>query len=427
MDKQHRLAQWDRRHVWHPYASIADPPLATMIESADGVRLYTADGRELIDGMSSWWAAIHGYNHPVLNEAARGQLDRMSHVMFGGITHEPAVDLASMLVELTSAPLQKVFFADSGSVSVEVAIKMALQYWHGMGCPEKNRFLTVRSGYHGDTFGAMALCDPVTGMHEHFTPVLQRHYFAESPRCRFDEPWDDAYIENFRKLIEAHHRELAAVMLEPIVQGAGGMRFYSPEYLRQVKTLCEAYDVLLVTDEIATGFGRTGELFACDHAGISPDIMCLGKALTGGYLTLAATITTNRVSDGISKNGGVLMHGPTFMANPLACAVASASIRLLFDRPWRETVHCIEQRLLSGLAPCASIPGVADVRALGAIGVVEMKTPVDLAAVQKQFVKRGVWLRPFGKLIYTMPPYIISDDDLDLVTGAIVEVAGGVK
>ncbi|MFO7862044.1 MAG: adenosylmethionine--8-amino-7-oxononanoate transaminase [Desulfosalsimonas sp.] len=422
MDRRHRLAQQDRDHVWHPYASIADPPLATMIASADGVRLYTAEGQALIDGMSSWWAAIHGYNHPVLNNAAHDQIDRMSHVMFGGITHEPAVALASMLVDLTPEPLQKVFFADSGSVSVEVAIKMALQYWHGMGCPGKNRFLTVRSGYHGDTFGAMALCDPVTGMHEHFTSVLQQHYFAESPGCRFDEPWDDAYIQDFKQLMEAHHQQLAAVVLEPIVQGAGGMRFYSPEYLRQVKMLCDAHDVLLVADEIATGFGRTGELFACNYAGISPDIMCLGKALTGGYMTLAATLATNRVSRGISKNGGVLMHGPTFMANPLACAVAAASIRLLLDGPWRESVHRIEQGLLSGLAPCRGFSGVADVRALGAIGVVEMKTPVDLAVVQKQFVNQGVWIRPFGKLIYTMPPYIISDDDLDLLTRAIVRV-----
>ncbi|MBA2880348.1 adenosylmethionine-8-amino-7-oxononanoate aminotransferase [Desulfosalsimonas propionicica] len=424
MDRRHRLAQQDCDHVWHPYASIVDPPLATTIVSADGVRLYTAEGQALIDGMSSWWAAIHGYNHPVLNNAAHGQIDRMSHVMFGGITHEPAVALASMLVDLTPEPLQKVFFADSGSVSVEVAIKMAVQYWHGMGCPEKNRFLTVRSGYHGDTFGAMALCDPVTGMHEHFTSVLQQHYFAESPGCRFDESWDDAYIQDFRQLMEAHHQQLAAVVLEPIVQGAGGMRFYSPEYLRQVKMLCEAHDVLLVADEIATGFGRTGELFACNYAGISPDIMCLGKALTGGYMTLAATLATDRVSRGISKNGGVLMHGPTFMANPLACAVAEASIRLLLNGPWRESVHRIEQRLLSGLAPCRGFSGVADVRALGAIGVVEMKTPVDLAAVQKQFVNQGVWIRPFGKLIYTMPPYIISDDDLDFLTRAIVRVAG---
>jgi adenosylmethionine-8-amino-7-oxononanoate aminotransferase len=422
MDRRHRLAQQDRDHVWHPYASISDPPLATTIVSADGVRLYTAEGQALIDGMSSWWAAIHGYNHPVLNNAAHEQIDRMSHVMFGGITHEPAVALASLLVDLTPEPLQKVFFADSGSVSVEVAIKMAVQYWHGMGCPEKNRFLTVRSGYHGDTFGAMALCDPVTGMHEHFTSVLQQHYFAESPGCRFDEPWHDAYIQDFKQLMEAHHQQLAAVVLEPIVQGAGGMRFYSPEYLRQVKMLCEAHDVLLVADEIATGFGRTGELFACNYAGISPDIMCLGKALTGGYMTLAATLATNRVSRGISKNGGVLMHGPTFMANPLACAVAAASIRLLLDGPWRESVHGIEQRLLSGLAPCRGFSGVADVRALGAIGVVEMKTPVDLAVVQKQFVNQGVWIRPFGKLIYTMPPYIISDDDLDLLTRAIVRV-----
>lgn len=425
MNDARRMLEIDRKHLWHPYESIVDPLPTELVVSAEGVRLRLADGRELIDGMSSWWAAIHGYNHPVLNEAAGRQIERMSHVMFGGITHEPAVELASLLLDLMPGPLEKIFFADSGSVSVEVALKMAIQYWQGSGRPEKNRFLTVRGGYHGDTFGAMALCDPVTGMHEHFTSLLSRHYFAETPRCRFDDPWDEEYISDFKRIMEKRHGELAAVMIEPVVQGAGGMWFYSPRYLSRVRELCDEFDVLLLVDEIATGFGRTGEFFACRHADVVPDVVCVGKALTGGYMTLAATVATERVSNGLSAKGGVLMHGPTFMANPLACAVASASIRLLMESPWQERVRRIEGLLRSGLEPCSRYSAVSDVRVLGAIGVVEMKKPVNMGDIKRRFIERGVWIRPFGKLIYVMPPYIIDDEELACLTNAIVEVAGG--
>ena len=420
----HALTELDRTLVWHPYSSMVDPVPVFPVTSAQGVRLRLSDGRELIDGMASWWCAIHGYNHPVLNEALSTQIQDMAHVMFGGLTHEPAVRLAQKLVDLTPAELQTVFFADSGSVSVEVAIKMAIQYWAAAGRPHKQRLLTVRQGYHGDTFGAMAVCDPVTGMHSLFRDVLPKHYFADVPRVRFAEPWHDADIASLQNLAEKHHDELAAVILEPVVQGAGGMWFYSPEYLNRLREICDQYDLLLIFDEIATGFGRTGKLFACQHSRMAPDIMCLGKALTGGYMTLAATLTTAQVAETISDDGnGVFMHGPTFMANPLACAVALASIRLLEQGDWQQRVEDIQRQLQAELAPCRELDNVVDVRTLGAIGVVEVKQPVDLHTVSHWFVEQGVWLRPFGRLIYIMPPYIIAPAELTRLTQAMYQVA----
>ncbi|MGK2914611.1 MAG: adenosylmethionine--8-amino-7-oxononanoate transaminase [Porticoccaceae bacterium] len=413
----------DREHIWHPYSSLTQPLPTYAVASAKGVRLRLADGRELIDGMASWWCVIHGYNHPALNAAITAQLEQMAHVMFGGIIHEPAARLAKTLVNITPTPLRKIFFSDSGSVAVEVAIKMALQYWQSLGKPRKTRLLTVRGGYHGDTFAAMSVCDPVTGMHQLFSGVLARQLFAEAPRCAFADTWDDGYIADFERQLGAHADELAAVILEPIVQGAGGMRFYSPTYLRRVRELCDEHEVLLIADEIATGFGRTGKLFACEWADISPDILCLGKALTGGYLTLAATLCTDRISDGICHGeAGVFMHGPTFMANPLACAVANASIELLLASPWQQRIAAIEAQLRAELEPCRHYAGVADVRVLGAIGVVEMKQAVDVAALQKQFVDAGVWIRPFGKLVYLMPPYVIDAEDLRRLTDTVAKV-----
>ena len=411
---------FEHAHVWHPYAPLqgAHPP--SPVRSAHGVRLSLEDGRVLIDGMSSWWAAIHGYNHPVLNAAARDQLEAMAHVMFGGLTHRPAAELAARLVAITPAALQSVFFCDSGSVSVEVAIKLAIQYWHARGRPGKQRLLTIRSGYHGDTTGAMAVCDPDTGMHHLFTSILPQHLFAPAPICRSDAEWNEDDIAPFRRLIEEHRGELAAVILEPIVQGAGGMRIYAPEYLRRVRTLCDACEVLLITDEIATGFGRTGTLFACEQAGIAPDLMCLGKALTGGYLTLAAVMTTTAISSTISQNPpGAFMHGPTFMANPLACAIACASIDLLLASPWQEQIAAIEAACRRHLEECRHWPGVKDTRVKGAIGVLELERPVNLPSLTGRLIERGVWLRPFGRLVYLMPPYIISTDDLDRLLGAM--------
>jgi adenosylmethionine-8-amino-7-oxononanoate aminotransferase len=422
------LLRQDQAHIWHPYSAMGAGQQVYPVVAAEGVRLMLADGRKLVDGMSSWWCAIHGYNHPVMNAAIEAQLSQMAHVMFGGLTHPAAVKLAGMLLDVTPAPLQTVFFSDSGSVSVEVAMKMALQYWQARDEPQRQRFLTVRGGYHGDTLGAMSVCDPVTGMHSLFTGQLAQQLFVEAPRCRFGEPCVDQDIEALGRQLHDERRHIAAVIMEPIVQGAGGMRFYSADYLQRVRTLCNEQDVLLILDEIATGFGRSGKLFACEHAAIAPDIMCVGKALTGGYLTLAATLTTAHISDTISHGEpGVFMHGPTFMANPLACAAALASTTLLLDSPWQTRVADIEQGLRAGLEPCRALPGVADVRVLGAIGVVELIEPVDMKSITEQFVAAGVWVRPFGKLVYLMPPYIIDRHDLALLTNAVSDIVAGIN
>jgi adenosylmethionine-8-amino-7-oxononanoate aminotransferase len=421
---EHPLVARDRRVVWHPYAPPAAQPLFA-VESARGALLRLADGRELVDGMSSWWSAIHGYRHPRIEAAVRDQLERLPHVMFGGLTHEGAVALCERLVALAPGPLERVFLCDSGSVSVEVAIKLALQYWQARGRPRRQRLLALRGAYHGDTFGAMAVCDPVTGMHSLFAGVLARHLFAERPRCRFDEPCREGDDAELASLLREHRDELAAVILEPIVQGAGGMWFYAPEYLRRVRALCDEHDVLLIADEIATGFGRTGRMFACEHAGVTPDLLCVGKALTGGTMSLAATLASAAVCDAIARGEpGVFMHGPTFMGNPLACAAALASLDLLASEPWRDRVAAIEQGLAAGLAPCRALPAVADVRVLGAIGVVELREPVDMAVVQPAFVEAGVWIRPFGRLVYTMPPYVVEPAQLEHLTRAICSVVG---
>ncbi|GAA1887141.1 adenosylmethionine--8-amino-7-oxononanoate transaminase [Streptomyces durmitorensis] len=418
------LLDLDRRHVWHPYGPMPGRQEPLVVESASGVRLQLAgDGGELVDGMSSWWAAIHGYNHPVLNDAVRDQLDRMSHVMFGGLTHEPAVRLAKRLVDISPDGLEHVFLADSGSVSVEVAVKMCLQHWRSLGRPDKRRMLTWRGGYHGDTWQPMSVCDPQGGMHELWQGALPQQVFADAPPAGF-EAYDDAYADHLREAIGRHADELAAVIVEPVVQGAGGMRFHSPAYLRVLREACDEHDVLLVFDEIATGFGRTGALFAADHAGVTPDVMCLGKALTGGYLTLAATLCTARVADGISRGEvPVLAHGPTFMGNPLATAVACASIELLLGQDWQTEVKRIETGLRGTLTEASALPGVRDVRVLGAIGVVQLDHDVDMAAATSAARREGVWVRPFRDLIYTMPPFITSDDDVARIGRAVCAAA----
>ncbi len=416
------MIDFDTKHVLHPYAPSVPSTDMQLVKSAAGVYLELESGEKIIDGMSSWWSVIHGYNVPELNAAAHEQLSKMSHVMFGGLTHEPAIKLAQTLLSITDKNLEHIFFSDSGSVSVEVALKMAYQYWNSQGNKDKTKILAFSQGYHGDTFGAMSVCDPITGMHSAFEGVLHKNIFAEAPMCMFGSVWDEKYIKDFKEKLQENHKVIAAVILEPIVQGAGGMRMYSPVFLKRVRELCTEFEVLLILDEIATGFGRTGELFAYEHAQVSPDILCVGKALTGGYMSLAATLVSKKVMLGVETGGNVLMHGPTFMANPLACAVANASLELLLNSDWKKKVDSIESQLKTELIKCEDLEIVKEVRILGAIGVLELKEDVDLVWMTPEFIKRGVWLRPFNRLVYIMPPFVINEKELGTLTSAIYDV-----